>query len=386
MTFLPRISNRRGDRFRAFTLVELLVVIAIIGVLVGMLLPAVQAAREAARRTKCGNNLRQLGLGFQNYLNANKAFPASLYDQNETASSGNTSTLASNSHKALLLPYIEEANLASSYNLRKHWWDSSSNSSMGIDPNLGVPADSNLGLAMTNIPTLVCPSTPARESMTSIPLVSNSGSTYKTTSKGGRPGFTVAQPLGASDYDCMNGIKSAVLGTGKANDPYYNNVTGTKNPEWSRSALMKNYPTPLSDMLDGTSKTIMLVEGAGRPDVYRGRKKLTVADTTSGTPQEVPSTSGVGWADSDAPFSIDAATAEGLVYKKLDYCASKNCGSGLADRPFNVTNSNEAYGFHPGGMMVVMVDGSAQFFSEKMDLRTFAGFLTKRGDERVVLP
>ena len=62
------------------------------------------------------------------------------------------------------------------------------------------------------------------------------------------------------------------------------------------------------------------------------------------------------------------------------------CSPHVADRPFNVTNANEAYGFHPGGMMVVMVDGSAQFFSEKMDLRTFAGFLTKRGDERVILP
>lgn len=104
MTYFPRSSNRRGHRFRAFTLVELLVVIAIIGVLVGMLLPAVQAAREAARRTKCGNNLRQLGLGFQNYHNATQGFPASLYDQNETASSGNTSTLASNSHKAASPP------------------------------------------------------------------------------------------------------------------------------------------------------------------------------------------------------------------------------------------------------------------------------------------
>ncbi len=365
----------------AFTLVELLVVIAIIGTLVGLLLPAVQAAREAARRAQCGNNLRQLGLGFQNYLSAKKGFPASLYDQNETLSSGNDSALPSNSHKALLLPFIEEANVASRYSLKKSWWDTTSNGGMGADPVLGIPADSNLALALTSIPSFLCPSTPGRDKLLSIPVRTNSGSSYSATAKSGRPAFTVAQPLGQTDYDCMNGIKSNVIGTSTADDPYYDLPNKAKNPEWSRAALQKNYPTPLREILDGTSKTIMMVECAGRPDVWRGKKKLTVADTSSATPQIVPSDSGVGWADSDAPFSIDACTSAGLVYKTLNYCASKDCGSGIADKPFNGTNANEAYSFHPGGMMVVMVDGSAQYFADDMDLRTFAALLTKRGGE-----
>jgi len=69
------MKDKNARRLRAFTLVELLVVISIIGVLVGLLLPAVQAAREASRRSQCLNNLRQVGLGCQNFQSASRAFP-----------------------------------------------------------------------------------------------------------------------------------------------------------------------------------------------------------------------------------------------------------------------------------------------------------------------
>ena len=67
----------RSEKTKGFTLVELLVVIAIIGILVGLLLPAVQAAREAARRMQCSNNVKQLALAFHNYESAHKRFPPS---------------------------------------------------------------------------------------------------------------------------------------------------------------------------------------------------------------------------------------------------------------------------------------------------------------------
>src|SRR5205823_1135340 len=101
MTTRPRVScpvaplealdtesqARRKTLPRAFTLVELLVVIAIVGVLVALLLPAVQAARESARRSSCGNNMRQLALAVQNYEATKKAYPPS-YCWNGTTAKG----------------------------------------------------------------------------------------------------------------------------------------------------------------------------------------------------------------------------------------------------------------------------------------------------------
>jgi prepilin-type N-terminal cleavage/methylation domain-containing protein len=99
------------QRSRAFTLVELLVVIAIIGVLVALLLPAVQAAREAARRAQCVNNLKQFGLALQNFHDANLAFPAARFkDKNPT-------------WFALIQPYLEASNQYRMWDLKKEYAD-----------------------------------------------------------------------------------------------------------------------------------------------------------------------------------------------------------------------------------------------------------------------
>jgi len=134
------VSGKRTKRFslmvRGFTLVELLVVIAIIGILIGMLLPAVQQVREAARRAKCSNNLKQLALALHNYESIHQMFPT-----NKTG--GGAYGMNKRSWMQLILPHIEQANL---------WFM--------IDPSQGFlnPGQGNSIVAETVVATFLCPS------------------------------------------------------------------------------------------------------------------------------------------------------------------------------------------------------------------------------------
>ena len=227
---------RRESVRSGFTLVELLVVIAIIGVMVGLLLPAVQAAREAARRMSCGNNVKQLGLGLHNYHAAYNQLPVHGGGTRSVgmtqwwlpAANGNNLQL---SYLVGLLPFIENQAL----------WEQVSNP---LDPDgtgpllpwvaMG-PTPENGGYAPwnTNIPTLRCPSDPG----------------------------IGAPSLGRTNYAACMGDSVRTMGHG----PLANNGTelaaaATDSRSFHRGAFVAHQRTGFRDMLDGTANTVMCGE------------------------------------------------------------------------------------------------------------------------------
>ncbi len=138
----------------AFTLVELLVVIAIIGILVGLLLPAVQAAREAARRMQCSNNVKQLGLAFHNYENTFRNFPINFAWRTRPGLGGGGPAISDTgkSWMQMILPFIEQNNLFNTIDF-----------SVGLRLTGGIPGttaaiNANRVAAATPIPSYLCPS------------------------------------------------------------------------------------------------------------------------------------------------------------------------------------------------------------------------------------
>src|SRR5262249_12911434 len=121
----PEETMRKNSSYRGFTLIELLVVIAIIAVLIALLLPAVQAAREAARRMQCVNNLKQLGLAIQNYASANDSLPPTGDARNQNIEGIYTDNFGM---KTRILPFIEQTQLFNALNF-----------SFIAEPGSGVP-------------------------------------------------------------------------------------------------------------------------------------------------------------------------------------------------------------------------------------------------------
>ena len=326
-----KISRRRTN---GFTLVELLVVIAIIGILIGMLLPAVQAVREAASRATCLNNMRQLGLALHNYESAQMAFPPSRLRPDDQRLPSNVSKSrgksAFQSWSTLILPYIEQGNLADQYDFNQAWYDQDSSN--------------NYAVIATQVNVFSCPSSP----------VENGADPYHCVG------------AAAGDYGSINEVKKRV----------YTDVLQIADPgSAARSGLLSKFvKNPIAAASDGTSNTLFVAECAGQPEVHIAGGKMTTEDFALYRDDKVAEFEGVfvpvdgtGWADPDCGFSINGATSDGL--------------NKYGTRMINAINVSEAFSFHTGGANFAMADGSTHFISESVDATTFVGLCTRAGGE-----
>ena len=300
-------------RSRAFTLVELLVVIAIIGVLVGLLLPAVQAAREAARRMQCSNNLKQIGLALHNYHDVFKAFPIPSVDAPHNVAPWVAATANGQppfypgwGWQAALLPFIEQQNLYDRCGIAR-----------------GEHIDDHEAEAKTVVSTYRCPSDTG-------PAL-NDLSWFRTC-------FRV--DLATSNYVGIRGSHIRPVAP-----QYYTGIYGKTlcavNPVLCSSGNI-NISRRLNDITDGTSNSMAVSERAYQLGAVRMRAAV--------------------WAGSAESNRWGRASAFDLLGEPAYPINCTACPQEF-DRQRSLSSN------HTGGVMMAMLDGSVHFLSNAVDAR-----------------
>ena len=240
----PILPRRRNG----FTLVELLVVIAIIGILIGMLLPAVQQVREAARRTSCANNIRQLALATHNYESSFQEFPDGLWvSEADSSDTGSPYQLTWYGHTVFvkLLPYMEQTNLFDRFNLRRTAQDAKSNTvdSAGNYLDDAIVAEVNTAQV---IESYICPSD----------VVDDTPVLLDWNSQGYSQGWH-----GITSYLANGGTHSTYFGDADMQDNGTFYMTGPGSDPFDQANLEPNAKScRMGQMTDGTSNTIMFGE------------------------------------------------------------------------------------------------------------------------------
>ena len=320
-THSPRF---RAPRRAGFTLIELLVVIAIIAILIALLLPAVQQAREAARRSQCKNNLKQIALATHMFHDTFNKFPYAVSDFEETADLSDPANLPGKTYVTghiQIMPYLEQDAIA------RRWDKEQPRNSTDDSDGDGF---SNSMLVQMLVPTFVCPSmtmptSPLAENRAPASYIFCSG-TPETSLLHYAGWYGVPEPA----YD--GAIIPRVL------DP-----NSSSSPSYEKSTKMR-------DITDGTTNTFML----GEVDF---------------APQGTPSASIGGlWAYGYAGYTW------GTTYARLNKKDGTNPNYGVFRSQ------------HTGGAHFAMVDGSTHFISENIDFELYKALSTRSGGEVVEFP
>lgn len=322
------ISKRRG----AFTLVELLVVIAIIGILVALLLPAVQAAREAARRMSCGNNLKQIGLALHNYHDTYKAFPPSGYYPRGQV-------FASYSPQARLLAFLEQENLQDL-----------------IDWNKDYKAQPIV--TETRVATYLCPSEIGdRErpdgALTHYPLTygMNLGTWFVYDDASRQGGNGIGHPNGKINF-------ASIL------DGTSNTLAFCEVKAWTPYFRDANNPSGLNIPIPATPADVVALGGSFK--------------TNSGHTEWVDGRVHQSGVTGSFPPNTEFLYSTGGQEYDVDFTSSRE-GNDAADRTTYAVVTSRS--FHPGGAQVALVDGSVRFAAETVNIDVWRGFATRDGGE-----
>ncbi|MCE9562251.1 MAG: DUF1559 domain-containing protein [Planctomycetes bacterium] len=324
----------RTERFHrtGFTRIELVVVAGVAVLALGFVLPRVQAARADAARTQCLNNLRTIGKGCLEYEKAKGGFPPRRSGFNDGAPYAGWG--------AHILPYIDEPELAKKYNFKLDCFD-----------------PGNKAVVETTVKTFVCPASPPNRFT---PMES------QATAKSDNPDKDTAFSVkgGVNDYITSNGTTTPRSGYG-LNANMGEVAAGVGN---SRQSMNDNVPMPLSKITDGLNCTILVVEQAGRPDVWRGGKK-----TDTGAQFGMAANARGMWAGwgsiAFGPTAADGGPAKGDA----------------SDVSVNGNNVSGLYGFHEGGCHILLCDGSVRFVGKKLDPLTLI-YLIIRDDGHMIAP
>jgi prepilin-type N-terminal cleavage/methylation domain-containing protein len=335
-------KSRRRTARRGFTLVELLVVIAIIGVLVALLLPAVQAAREAGRRSQCMNNLRQLGLGVHNFESAHRHLPPSARVDLSVTSTGNNGSWGVHGR---ILDYLEENNLRNLVDIETAW-------------------DFQQTISGKQIPVFQCPS--------------DSGSQIVRDPGGGKA------LLYATNYGFN-------LGTWFVFDP--------ATQEGGDGAFYPNSSLSFAHFTDGTSKTMLCAEVKawtpytrnGGPPTSDIPNSVAEASATVASGAQEKGTGHTEWPDGRVHHTGVTATmtpntcvpymnSQGETVD-ADFNSWQEGKNGSAGSPsFAIITSRS---FHAGQVQIALVDGSVQSISNDIDISIWRALATRAGAEAI---
>jgi prepilin-type N-terminal cleavage/methylation domain-containing protein/prepilin-type processing-associated H-X9-DG protein len=334
------------DKRRALTLIELLVVIAIIGILVSLLLPAVQAARDAARRTECSNQLKQLALGMTHYHDTYKTFPfAFMVD---------LANLNAQVWGTRILPYIEQTAMAEQYDSRVPAFDQAEN--FGFD---SAAAQLNRRLIQKTLPVFVCPSAPGANR-------TYHGELPADALQSGVPPLSLTWRAAPADYCVTPGVQgdfAELAYAGHVPGPLLGAIQPIGGPFGMRSSR-------IADIQDGASKTIMIGERVGGPDIYPKALEAVL-------PPMAKLANGGGWGDIlNGEHYLEGALFDGWPGPNGGPCA------------INCTNRRGGgfFSFHPGVCQFAFCDGSVHAINETIDAFTFASMITRNNEESWSLP